>query len=141
MSFDGPSGRISRRHCLAAAVVSLHQMAIAAAADAPVSFTTDIVPILKTHCAVCHLTGDEAGRLSLTPARAYSSIAGVPSIESKYFRVQPGDPDNSYLLMKLEGTHLDHGGRGSRMPYGAEPLGTAELATIRRWIASGAKNN
>lgn len=110
-------------------------------ADVDVSFANDVVPIMKSHCAVCHLTGEEAGKLDLTPARAYASTVGVLSIESKYRRVEPGFPQESYLLMKLENTHLDHGGKGSRMPYGAEPLDPGDIAKVRSWIAQGAKNN
>ena len=41
--------------------------------------------------------------------------------------------------MKLEGTHIEHGGNGAKMPFGAQPLTKEEIAKIRHWIADGAK--
>ena len=51
------------------------------AAASDVSFSRDLVPVLKTSCANCHLTGTEAGNLALHPGAAYKSIVDVPSIE------------------------------------------------------------
>ena len=53
-------------------------------------------------------------------------------------RVAPGDPDNSYLIRKLEG---DAGIVGSRMPQGGPFLDQATTDQIRQWIADGAPNN
>ena len=50
--------------------------------------------------------------------------------------VKPGDPDNSYLIRKMEGTAIS----GLIMP----PSGKIDQATInqiRNWITSGAPNN
>jgi hypothetical protein len=111
------------------------------AAASDVSFSRDLVPVLKTSCANCHLTGTEAGNLALHPGAAYKNIVDVPSIESKLLRVKPGAPDESYLLLKLEGTHLDAGGSGGRMPYNMEPLDAAIVQRFRDWIAAGAPDN
>jgi hypothetical protein len=108
---------------------------------APVSFSAEIVPLLRTQCATCHLTGKEAGSIALHPRAAYANLVGVPSVESKLLRVKPGAPDESYLMRKLDGTHLDAGGSGARMPFGAAPLDAATLAKIRAWIAIGAPEN
>ena len=54
-------------------------------------------------------------------------------------RVIPGDPDNSYLIQKLEGTT---GIAGRRMPFNGPPyLSDGQILIIRRWIALGAPNN
>lgn len=106
------------------------------------SFATDIVPILKTRCAICHLTGNEAGNMALHPNGAYASLVSVKSIEvPTMMRVKPGDPDNSYLIAKIEGKHIDKGGKGARMPFGAAPLPQDQIDLFRAWVKAGAKKN
>jgi len=105
----------------------------APAATAGVSFVRDLVPVLRANCATCHLTGSEAGNLALHPGAAYKNLVGVQSIESKWLRVKPGAPDESYMLMKIDGTHLDAGGSGGRMPYNMEPLDAATRGKFRDW--------
>ena len=103
-------------------------------------FAEKVAPTLQTHCATCHLTGTEQGNVSLVPAKAVESLVGVPSQEAPdIVRVKAGDPDASYLVMKIEGTHLDHGGSGVQMPFGAPPLSERQIADIRQWIAEGAQ--
>lgn len=118
--------------------------AIAVRAEEPaptVFYQQDIVPILEQNCATCHLTGEEAGGMSLVGDAAVGFLVGKPSQEvPTILRVEPGAPDKSYLVMKLEGTHLDHGGSGARMPFGGFPLDDADMAKIRAWIAQGAKS-
>jgi hypothetical protein len=64
----------------------------------------------------------------------------VPSTnKSGAVRVIPGDPDNSYLVHKLEGSP---GIVGERMPRTAGPFLTAsQMLVIRRWIQLGANND
>jgi mono/diheme cytochrome c family protein len=102
------------------------------------SFTRDIVPILKSRCVACHMSGDEQGALALAPKLAYDSLVNVPSTESALPRVKPGAPEESYLVLKLEGTHLTRGGKGVQMPMGSSPLSRETLDRIRAWIAAGA---
>lgn len=105
------------------------------------SFAHDIVPLFMDQCAGCHATGEEPGHLALTTHGAWRSLVGVPSTEAKLLRVKPGAPEQSYLMMKLDGTHLDHGGSGARMPFGGAALDAATRERIRAWIAAGAPNN
>lgn len=106
-----------------------------------VSFARDIAPVLKRSCAICHLTGDEPGSMALHPKGAYKALVGVKSEESALLRVAPGNPEGSYLFLKITGRHLEAGGMGETMPLGANPLTDADIAAIRQWIAAGAKNN
>ena len=54
-------------------------------------------------------------------------------------RVIPGDPENSYLIQKIEGAP---GIVGERMPRTGGPYLTAnQITIIRRWIELGAPNN
>ena len=110
------------------------------AAAQPSYYEAEIAPMLQTNCATCHLTGQEAGNMSLIPAKAITSLVNVKSSEAPaLIRVVPGDPDKSYLIMKLEGTQDQHGGVGARMPFGAPPLSPDKIAKIRKWISEGAK--
>lgn len=119
-------------------------LAISARAEEPaatVSYQKDIVPILEQNCATCHLTGSEAGGMSLVGDAAIGFLVGKPSEGAPaIMRVEPGAPDKSYLVMKLEGTHIDHGGSGARMPFGGFPLDDGDMAKIRAWIAQGARS-
>lgn len=124
-----------------AALVIAFGTALAGAAGAraaDINFSRDIAPVFKNNCATCHLTGQEAGNLALHPGAAYASVVNAPSVESKLLRVKPGAPEQSYLMLKLEGKHLDAGGSGQRMPFGLPPLDEATLQRIRDWIVMGA---
>ena len=61
-------------------------------------------------------------------------LVGVASTQNAGVqRVNPGNPNNSYLVQKLEGTATT----GGRMPpSGALPA--ADITTIRQWITDGA---
>ena len=54
----------------------------------------------------------------------------VPGI----LRVAVGDPANSYLIQKLEGT----AGSGAQMPLGGPALSRSSVDVIRQWITDGA---
>lgn len=116
-------------------------LAATSSAAEPVSFARDLVPVFRSSCAACHLTGQEGGKLKLFPAAAYASLVNVPATTSGLLRVKPGAPEHSYLLKKLDGTHLDAGGEGVRMPFGAAPLAPEIVLKIRAWIQAGAPNN
>ena len=113
----------------------------AVSAAGTVSFSRDVAPVLQNRCATCHLTGQEAGSMALHASGAYASVVNVPSIESKLLRVKPGFPEQSYLLLKLEGKHLDAGGSGQRMPLAQLPLDDVTLGMLRDWITAGAIKN
>lgn len=115
--------------------------AAAAQAGAAPGFAADVAPLLKYRCAPCHLTGDEAGGMALHPGAAWKTLVNTPSIESPLLRVKPGAPDESYLVRKLEGTHLEAGGQGMRMPMEGGPLSDADIRMIRDWVAAGALQN
>jgi mono/diheme cytochrome c family protein len=122
---------------LAAALLGgLLQAAVATAA--PVSFQRDVLPIFKQHCMACHISGEEQGGLALAPRLAHASLVGVPSRESALLRVKPGQPEASYLVRKIDGTHQEAGGSGVQMPMGDAGLDAAARETIRRWVVEGA---
>ncbi len=77
--------------------------------------------------------------MNLTEGNSYASLVGVASIEKPALqRVTPGDPENSYIIHKLEGRA---GITGARMPFNGTPLTDGQILVIKRWIELGAPNN
>jgi hypothetical protein len=58
-------------------------------------------------------------------------------------RVKPGDPDASFLMIKLQLplSSTDDGGYQSSMPSGNPHLPDFDISGIRTWILMGATNN
>lgn len=87
-------------------------------------------------CTVCHAGAAAPQGLRLDSVNSYAMLVGVPSSEvSSLQRVRAGDPDNSYLIQKLEG----HAAVGAQMPFGGPYLPAATIAVIRQWITDGAQ--
>lgn len=105
------------------------------------TFTSIQQTIFNTSCAVsgCHLGGAAAAQMDLGAGNAYGNLVGVASVEVPTLnRVEPGNPDDSYLVRKLEGTP---GIVGLQMPRGRDPLSAAQVQSIRDWIEAGAEND
>lgn len=86
-------------------------------------------------CTGCHAGAAAPVGLRLDAASSYALLVGVASGEvSSLQRVNPGQPDSSYLIQKLEG----RASVGARMPLGGPYLDDATIAVIRQWIAAGA---
>ena len=102
--------------------------------------TTD--PSGRTGCINCHTDAGRApaGGLSLRSGVSYTALVGTSSVaKAGAVRVIPGDPENSYLVHKLEGRP---GIVGVRMPRGQGPFLTeGQMLVIKRWIEQGAQNN
>jgi hypothetical protein len=96
----------------------------------------------RVACTNCHNAGNaqNAGRLNLSEGASYAALVGVASpIRAGAVRVIPGDPDNSYLVRKLEGGPDIN---GERMPRTGGPFLTeGQMSVIRRWILEGANND
>jgi hypothetical protein len=93
-------------------------------------------------CIQCHTNVGRtpAAGLNLIEGTAFASLVGRPSLNNPgQTFVIPGDPDNSYLVKKLEGAANIV---GLRMPRNAGPFLTeGQMLVIRRWIRDGAANN
>jgi CHRD domain len=112
-----------------------------AAVAAEVSFAREIQPIFTANCS-CHSGRFASAGMNLAAGQAIANIVNVPSGEARGVdRIEPGDPQKSYLLHKLLGTQRTVGGSGSRMPLGGKPLSDDQINKIRQWITQGAKNN
>jgi len=107
---------------------------------APASLAKDVAPILTQRCVMCHIAGAAQGGLDLY-TNLWSAIVNVKSTQSALDLVEPGDPDKSYLYLKLTGAQLSAGGSGEQMPFQAGQLDAGQLELIRAWIAQGAPNN
>ena len=87
----------------------------------------------------CHAGSAPAQGMNLSDGQTFASTVGVPSTEVLSLnRVEPGNPDDSYLVQKVEGTATV----GGRMPLDGPPfLTNAQIQSIRDWIAAGAEDN
>ena len=103
----------------------------------------NVQAIFTANCAKsgCHAGSSPQQEQNLSEEFAYANIVGVASHEMPSLkRVDPGNPDNSYLVLKIEGVGIV----GDRMPFdqlGSGPNGyltQAEIDTIRAWIQDGA---
>ena len=123
-------------------LISLASTTLAAGDEGTeVSFEKDLMPTLKRRCGACHITGDEPGKMALVPGKAHDHLVNADAVEVAMKRVAPGEPDDSYLIHKIQGTHLEVGGNGVRMPFHQGPLPQKQIDQFRRWIEQGAKNN
>jgi hypothetical protein len=89
-------------------------------------------------CTACHAGAAAPLGLRLDEGASYALLVNASSVEvPSLLRVQPGNPDASYLIQKLEGTAAV----GSRMPLNGPPLPASTIAVIRQWISDGAQNS
>ena len=87
-------------------------------------------------CSPCHSGASAPEGLMLDAAHSYNLLVGVPSTEVPTLnRVKPGDPVNSYIIIKLTN---GAGIVGRQMPLGENPLPQATIDVIRQWITNGA---
>ena len=108
-------------------------------AGTPNEWTT-LSAALADHCRRCH-NGGQRRRVD-----RWGDLVGVEALQVRAPLIAPGDPDGSYLLAKLLGTHADFCDRagqplancGRRMPPNGAGLSTDEQLLLRAWIARGA---
>jgi hypothetical protein len=114
---------------------------VAATPQATVSFKRDIQEgIFDKRCS-CHIGGFPSEGQNLGAGQAIANIVNVKSRESPLDRIEPGDPEKSYLVHKLRGTQRSVGGSGVRMPQGGPFLAAPQMQLIETWIKEGAQNN
>ncbi len=101
----------------------------------------------------CHGRSGSGGLRLTSAALSHASLVDQPADQVPSVRlVAPGDPDNSYLVIKLDGSMrrvlptecMTSPGRnpcGAQMPQLAAPLSQAERTLIRNWILGGALAN
>jgi hypothetical protein len=86
-------------------------------------------------CTACHIGANAPQGLRLDAANSFALLVNVSSNEVPgTLRVNPGSPDASYIVQKLQGTNAV----GARMPFGGPYLSQAQIDLVRGWIAAGA---
>ena len=95
------------------------------AADQPISFTTDVRPVLENNCWKCHGGAVQLSKLDLRSRE--SSLKGG----TKGAAIVPGKPDESRLYRLVAGLEKP------TMPLGGT-LTADQIAVIRKWIEQGA---
>ena len=89
-------------------------------------------------CTGCHAGSSAPLGFRLDPGSSFSMLVNTASVEvPSLMRVLPGNPDQSYLIQKLEG----HAAVGAQMPLGQPPLPQATINVIRQWITDGAQQS
>ena len=98
--------------------------------------------IFDPGCTSCHtdVGRTASGTINLRAGSSFAALVNVPSSgKPGAIRVIPGNPNDSYLVQKLEGAP---GIVGTRMPRpGPTFLTEAQVKMIRDWIAAGAPNS
>lgn len=105
-----------------------------------VSLLTDVqLPIFSSKCAIsgCHAGGSPQFGLSLAQGISHGLLVNVPSLTTGADRIEPGFPDSSHLIERIE----SDGSVYLPMPQNSDLLSQAEIDTIRLWITQGALNN
>ncbi len=129
------------RHALPRASLVVLALALAdGATAADVKFASTVQPIFDANCVACHQSGAAQQGLNLESGRAQAAIVNHRSAVVDRVLVVPGSPASSYLLLKVLGTHGEVGGKGVRMPMTGD-LTSADIQSLRDWIAAGAKDD
>lgn len=103
-----------------------------------VTWSGRIKPLLDAQCVGCHSGAQASGGLDLggdTYARLLEAAIGKPALKL----VQPGQPEKSYLWLKVSG---DGSVLGQRMPLDEAgrpvPMAADQLRDLETWIIAGA---
>ncbi|HKV10242.1 MAG TPA: hypothetical protein VJ725_19020 [Thermoanaerobaculia bacterium] len=98
--------------------------------------------IFTPNCAKagCHDAASASSGLVLAAGQSYGNLVGRPATQNGGLaRVEPGNPEASYLLRKLRG---DPSITGGRMPLDGPPyLTTEQIEGIAAWVRAGAPND
>ena len=134
------------RHTTTAFVGAVLILAIGCGTQVPevpdeetVSYSAHLEPLVIAHCLSCHDSEEAKAKLVLDPGIGYDRLVGPRSIQVPDMAlVEPGDPERSYLWLKLQ--HVTEEGKGMpRTVSGSKKLRESELELYRRWIEGGAK--
>lgn len=104
------------------------------AAEQQISFSEDILPLLKWRCAGCHQPGGQGSEKSGLDLTTYEGLMKGTKFGPM---VIPRDPEGSNLVLLLDWRVSPE----VRMPHGKKKLSICDRNDIRNWIRQGAKNN
>jgi len=104
-----------------------------------VTWEARVRPILEANCGGCHSEAERQGDLILVGDGVYERLLEASAQVPDFALIEPGDPEASYLYMKLTGAEDI---TGNVMPYnpltGEGRLTEAEIGDILTWISNGA---
>jgi len=116
-----------RRAPILVLVICLVSTAVFSAADKPVSFSREVLPILSDKCFVCH--GPDTRKES---ELRLDSFDGATADRGGYRAIDPANPEKSEVLARL--FDVDD----PMPPMDAEkPLTDVERETLARWVRQG----
>jgi hypothetical protein len=104
------------------------------------SYAQDVEPLWNPTCTNCH-SDDSPGGLNLQAGKSYASLVNTRGRGacSSLHRVEPGQPEDSLLVLKISGDSC--GGRMPQLDTEYFDKNPGELTRIRSWILLGAPNN
>ncbi|MDF1787044.1 MAG: PSD1 and planctomycete cytochrome C domain-containing protein [Verrucomicrobiales bacterium] len=97
-----------------------------AAGESTIDFTSDIKPILQTHCTQCHADGKRKGGFSMDHIHALEAGGESGPV------VVSGKSAESHLIDLVSSNDANE-----RMPPKGDPLSDDEIAKLRSWIDQG----
>ncbi len=100
----------------------------------PVSFATQVRPILNQYCVECHKAAGQGYSKSGLRLDSYESLMAGTKFGPV---VKPGSAISSSLYLLVAGK----ADPSIRMPHNREPLPSESVELIKNWIDQGAKNN
>ncbi len=89
-----------------------------------IDFETQVLPILEEHCVACHGADVQESKLRLD-----SLVDALRGGDSGEAVIRPGNSSQSHLIERV--TSSD---KRLQMPPDAEPLESADVELLRRWI-------
>lgn len=112
-------------------------------------FTNNVKPIFGSEengglffngkCVFCHYENSPNPGLDLTDPFGPKGLVNVKATyRGDYLRVVPGDPDASFLMLKVRAQQPDSV-NGASMPYSFALLTERQIDTVRQWIVEGAR--
>jgi hypothetical protein len=109
------------------------------AAPQEITFSRDVKAVLEKECVNCHGAKRHKADLDLSADNAMKNLLNVPSSQvPAMVRVKPGDPEQSYLWLKLDHRSQKGGGMPKIFVF-SKRLPQDRLDLIKAWIAGGAK--
>jgi WD40 repeat protein/mono/diheme cytochrome c family protein len=97
-----------------------------------ISYYKDVRRIFQQHCQGCHQPAKPQGGYVMT---GFADLLKKGDHEQP--GIVPGHPEQSMVVEQI----LPKGDKKPAMPKGKEPLSAADIDTIQKWIAAGAKND
>ena len=109
-------------------------MVLGSSCSKEVSFAQDVQPILKNHCAECHVKGEKGHEKSGLSMESYADLMKG----TKFGPVIVAGDSLSSTLSRLIGHKAD---KSINMPHDKNRIPLDKIELIDSWIEQGAKNN